>query len=47
MIVNRVSTNNTLDFINNYDGTNNMRYISGPDKDQYNAINRALRISKG
>jgi len=47
MLANRGSTDNTLVFIKKYDDTNNMRHISKPDKEQYNVINRALRISKG
>ncbi len=47
IIVDGGSTDGTLDIIRKYEGSYNMRWISEPDDNQYDAINKGLRMASG
>lgn len=47
IIVDGVSTDNTIDIIKKYEGKYNLRWISEPDRGQSDAINKGFKMAKG
>ncbi|MFC2048066.1 glycosyltransferase family 2 protein [Chloroflexota bacterium] len=47
IIIDAVSTDNTLDVIKKYDGAYNMRWVSEHDNGQSDALNKGCRMAKG
>ena len=47
IIVDGMSRDNTLEIIKEYEGKYNMRWISGKDKNQTDAWNKGLKLTKG
>lgn len=47
IIIDGGSTDNTLNILNKYKNTYNIRWISEPDKGQADAVNKGFRMAKG
>lgn len=47
IIVDGVSTDETLELLERYAGTYNLRWISEPDRGMYDAVNKGLRMARG